>query len=71
MPPGLKHLNKFNFPPDDITLETAVANFNAAIDAASKPGAMCKPSPMFGQLTETQWLKLHCLHANLHFSFLY
>lgn len=71
LPPGMRYLDKINFPPVDTTLEAALEKFTQAIADASKPGAMCQKSPMFGALTQTQWTRTHCLHADLHFSFLY
>lgn len=71
MPAGMRRLDKINFPPVETSLETAVDALAAAIEAASHPGAMCQKSPLFGQLDAKQWTRLHCLHADLHFSFLY
>ena len=57
-------------PPADVTLEDALAYLRSSVAAASKPGAMTHPSPVFGPMTHAQWLQFHCRHAELHFSFI-
>ena len=70
-PPGAPDLSRVVFPPADTPLETALAYLRDSIAAATAPGSMRYPSPLFGQLTHEQWVQLHCRHAELHLSFLY
>ena len=66
---GFKTVEIFE-PPDEITMEEALAAFRKDIEAASRPGAMSHPSPLFGPMTHEQWEQLHCRHAEMHLSFL-
>ncbi len=58
-------------PPADITLDEAMRGLREEVPLASQPGAMRHPSPLLGPLTHEQWIKLHCRHAEMHFSFLH
>ncbi|MEM9296477.1 MAG: DUF1569 domain-containing protein [Planctomycetota bacterium] len=68
MRPGLKTVAYFQ-PPDDITVEDALAAFRQEVNAASQPGAMRQPSPLLGKLSHAEWEQLHCRHAELHFGY--
>ena len=70
-PPGAPDLSQIVFPPADTPLDDAVRYLRDSIAAATPPGAMRCPSPLFGRLTHGQWVQLHCRHAELHFSFLH
>jgi len=67
--PGLKTTAPFE-PREDITLEQAIAAFREDARRALRAGAMTHPSPLLGPMTHTQWERLHCRHAELHFSFI-
>ena len=55
--------------PEDMTLEVAVERLTQAIQKAEQQ-RMTGISPLMGQLTHGQWVKFHCRHAELHFSFM-
>lgn len=69
--PGGPDLEAITFPPADTSLQEATEYLYANIALASAPNSMKHPSPLFGKLTHDQWTRLHCLHADLHFSFLH
>jgi hypothetical protein len=56
-------------PPADQPIDQAINKLTAAIDSA-KAQQMKAPHPVFGKLNQAQWIKFHCRHAELHFSFL-
>ena len=64
---GIPSLDAFQ-PPADLDLADAVAAFREEVLAAAEPGAMRHPSPLFGPMTHQEWERLHCRHAELHFS---
>ena len=67
--PGIKGVPAME-PSIDINLSDAVSAFREEILAAARPGAMAKPSPLFGPMSHDDWVRLHCRHAELHFSHL-
>jgi len=67
--PGFKTVALFD-PPDENTMQQAVVALREEIEAATRPGAMCHPSPLFGPMSHEQWEQLHCRHAELHLGFL-
>ncbi len=72
MPTGIKitgKARKLFIPPTDITFDEAMAQLTGAIESAKQNG-MTARSPIFGQLSQEQWVQFHCRHAELHFSFL-
>ena len=72
MKPGFKIPKSMEalLPPDSTAYSTAVANLKAAIARATAEG-MDEPHPVFGSMNNGQWLKLHCRHAEMHFSFMH
>jgi len=67
--PGIRTVPAFE-PPADITLDEALAALRRDVARAGTPGAMCHRSPLLGRLSHTDWERLHCRHAELHFSFI-
>ncbi len=55
--------------PEDVTLEVAVERLTQAIHKAEQK-RMNGISPLMGKLNHKQWVKFHCRHAELHFSFM-
>ncbi|MEM9295854.1 MAG: hypothetical protein AAGA57_08630, partial [Planctomycetota bacterium] len=54
--------------PDDASLEEAVQRLRDAVSLAREK-TMTAASPLAGKLDDPTWEKLHCRHAELHFSF--
>ena len=60
------------FVPDDgVSIDDAIARLRDAVRLASQPGAMSQASPIFGPMSEADWVNLHCRHAELHFGHLF
>jgi len=53
-----------------MTFDVAVAGLAATILKAGQ-SKMTQASPIFGPLTHEQWVRFHCRHAELHFSFMH
>ncbi|MDA7978940.1 MAG: DUF1569 domain-containing protein [Pirellulales bacterium] len=53
---------------DPVSDEDGVAMLEKAIHRF-KNESKRSPSPVFGHLTDEEWIKLHCRHSELHFSF--
>ena len=56
-------------PSESISDEDGFRKLVAAIQRL-KTTAKRAPSPAFGEMPESDWIKLHCRHAELHLSFL-
>jgi hypothetical protein len=57
-------------PDPDVTWDQALDELRATIQKAKRDG-MSEPSPILGRMTHDEWVRLHCRHAELHFSFLH
>jgi len=72
LPSGIKIPNKAfkaAVPPQDQPLEDALKKLTVAVKNA-KEQQMNIRHPVFGKLSQAQWVQFHCRHAELHFSFL-
>ncbi|MEM7681440.1 MAG: DUF1569 domain-containing protein [Planctomycetota bacterium] len=71
-PAGIKFpgFAKAALEPDDVALDEAVQRLRDAV-ALARSKKMTAPSPLAGKLSDAQWEKLHCRHAELHFSFVH
>lgn len=56
-------------PAPDITMQTAVEHLTRSVERA-KEKKMTAVSPLFGAMNHEQWVRMHCRHAELHFSFI-
>jgi hypothetical protein len=56
-------------PPKDVELHEALQLLRDEIDYAKQRG-MTHPSPLFGKLSDAEWIEVHCRHAELHLSFI-
>ncbi len=56
-------------PPAGVTWAAAVSHLRSAVTRAIAEG-MTKPHAVLGPLTEDEWVRFHCRHAELHFGFL-
>ena len=72
LPAGLKFPKGFEFltPPDNVPWDDAVDRFRRAIRRLDTD-RMTQRSPVLGKLSHDQWVRLHCRHAELHFSFMH
>ncbi len=70
--PGIRLPKQFEalLPPGDIEFETARENLRRAVRRLETEQMQAK-SPVFGPMSHQDWMKLHCRHAELHFSFLH
>lgn len=55
------------FTPGDVSYVDALQRLRRALDDAAKL-KMTQASPLAGRLSHEQWSKLHCRHAEMHFS---
>ncbi len=71
--PGFKLRGSLTaFEPDPgVTWEQATAQFQRAMDRIEGGDTMTQRSPVLGEMTHDDWVRLHCRHAELHFSFLH
>ena len=58
-------------PPADSTLEDAMRSLRGAVLRVRAGKQMTKPSPLFGKLSHEEWTRIHCRHAEMHFSFMH
>ena len=56
-------------PEPDLSINDAVDQLTRAIER-TRHETMAGKHPVFGKLSHEQWIKFHCRHAELHFSFL-
>ena len=71
--PGLKPPAKVArvFAPDpEISLDEAIQHLRDEVAYAKQHG-MTHPSPLFGKLSNDDWVAVHCRHAELHFAFIH
>jgi len=57
-------------PPPDVPLDQAMERFRVLCKQANEPGTMTHRSPLLGPMSHDDWVKMHCRHAELHFSFI-
>jgi hypothetical protein len=71
MPPGITVPAKFarEVMPEPISTEEGLAQLRAAVARLEREPQRAK-HPVFGDLSNEEWNKLHLNHANLHMSFL-
>jgi hypothetical protein len=55
--------------PEPVSTEAGLAELHAAVDRFKRETKRA-PHPVFGNLTEDEWTRLHLNHAALHMSFL-
>ena len=72
LPAGLKFPSTFTFlvPDDDITWDEAVTFLRESVGRLQHD-RMGAPSPVLGPLSHEEWERLHCRHAEMHFSFMH
>ena len=56
-------------PAPDISMEAAIDHLDRSVQRA-KQQKMTAASPLFGTMDHEQWVRMHCRHAELHFSFI-
>jgi hypothetical protein len=69
MAPGFKAPKRAGLSPEAVSTEEGLARMRGAL-ARMKVETQRAPSPMLGKLSVEEWDRLHCRHAELHFSFL-
>lgn len=71
--PGIKLSGEMKavLPPDDVTLDKALARMNRVFQRLDSGEQMQQPSPVFGRMTHEDWSNLHMRHAELHLSFMH
>jgi len=71
MKPGINLPPDFEamLPPEDTPFADAVENLHKAAGRLENE-QMNAEHPVFGKLSHGDWMKLHCRHAEMHFSFL-
>lgn len=71
LPAGFRFPGRFTFlaPDEDITWDEAVTYLRETIGRLQYE-RMSAPSPVLGPLTHEEWERLHCRHAEMHFSFM-
>ncbi len=67
--PGLPTF-EFMKPDDHVSWDEAVDILGRTI-ARLDGERMTAKSPMFGRLSHEEWVRLHCRHAEMHFSFMH
>ena len=70
--PGLRLPAKMSMviPSPKTTWSDAVSHARKAILRVEAGKHMSKPSPLLGKMSHEDWVKLHCSHAEMHFSFI-
>ena len=70
---GFKFPASFAFlaPAADVTWEDAMKRLRTEVGRARDAGRMTRPSPILGRMSHNDWVRLHCRHAELHFSFMH
>lgn len=68
-PPGGPTV-KESVPPAGKDEQVAISQLNELIDRVNRYEGKLFPSPLFGELTRDDWLKLSLIHAAHHLSFL-
>ncbi len=71
MKAGFIHTGKgvMEFVPPPTSLEAGLNAFRRAVRRQQSETKRV-PSPFFGSMTNEEWTRLHCRHAELHLSFL-
>ncbi|MCA9290993.1 MAG: DUF1569 domain-containing protein [Phycisphaerales bacterium] len=72
MKPGIKLPANFTafVPPADVTWADATAHLRRLVERARAGEQMTHPSPILGAMSNEDWVKLHCRHAEMHFGFI-
>jgi hypothetical protein len=70
LPPGFKVPFDFFRPGDTVTWQEARRSLGREVERIRRGARMVQPSPLLGPMTHDEWVKLHCRHAELHFSFI-
>ncbi len=73
MKPGVKLPARMNvvLPDPQTTWEDAVSALRDTVARIDTGERMTQPSPLLGAMTHEDWVKLHCRHAEMHFSFMH
>jgi len=58
-------------PPADFSFDEAMRQLRGAVLRVRAGKQMTEPSPLFGKLTHDEWVRIHCRHAEMHFSFMH
>ncbi len=71
--PGIKLPARMNvvLPDPQTTWEDAVSALRDAVGRIDNGERMTQPSPLLGAMTHEDWVKFHCRHAEMHFSFMH
>ncbi len=72
MPPGVKAPKQLEqyMPSTAADLNTAMERLRSAA-SRYRTERTTHPSPFLGPMTHEDWVKLHCRHAEMHFSFMH
>ncbi|MHC4427929.1 MAG: DUF1569 domain-containing protein [Planctomycetota bacterium] len=72
LPAGFRLPTKFTFlePDADVEWDDAVTYLRETIGRLQNE-RMDAPSPVLGKMTHEEWERLHCRHAEMHFSFIH
>ena len=70
--PGIQNTGEFAklLPDPAVTWESALAGLRREIGRVEAGTRMTQPSPVMGKMTHDDWVRFHCRHAELHFSFM-
>jgi len=60
-----------HMPGQGVALEDAMRTLRGEIGRVKAGKRMEKPSPLFGKLSHEEWVRIHCRHAEMHFSFMH
>lgn len=58
-------------PDPNIPWEVAVKRLRTAIGRINAGERMTQPSPVLGDMSHEDWVKLHCRHSEMHLSFVH
>ena len=72
LPAGLKIPRGFKVivPDEGVTLDEAMGRLRRVVQRVEGGEQMTRRSPLFGRMSHDDWRRLHCRHAELHFSFM-
>ena len=65
-PEVAKQMEPQSFPPEETAIGPAMQKLEEWVGKAKAQGFIAT-NPVFGKLTQEQWVGLHCRHAELHF----
>ncbi|MCP3905095.1 MAG: DUF1569 domain-containing protein [Planctomycetes bacterium] len=71
-PPGIKLKGRFLplLPDSNLTWDEAVARLRGSVERLRAGERMTQRSPILGAMTHEEWERVHCRHAEMHFSFI-